>query len=97
VRRGAARCADRFGHSAVCFPAAPIGMLIGHTAATAEGAESPLPLAFNALAAGTFLQMGAVEVLASEMMGGHGKCPGIVKYLFAMMGFATMAIIAKYA
>ena len=23
MRRGAARCADRFGHSAVCFPAAP--------------------------------------------------------------------------
>ncbi|EOD39680.1 hypothetical protein EMIHUDRAFT_200263 [Emiliania huxleyi CCMP1516] len=80
-----------------CFSiATPIGMLIGHTAATAEGAESPLPLAFNALAAGTFLQMGAVEVLGSEMMEGHGKCPGIVKYLFAMMGFAVMAVLALY-
>ena len=42
------------------------------------------------------LQMGAVEVLGSEMMEGHGKCPGIVKYLFAMMGFAVMAVLALY-
>jgi len=61
----------------------------------------PLPAAFTALAAGTFLHMGAVEILADELAHNEhsaesGETLALPKVCAAFCGLGAMAVLATY-
>lgn len=70
----------------------PLGIAVGSCVSQGIQAASLPTAVFSALAAGTFLYLGTLHGLSRSIM--VDRCCNLANYLFVMVGFAIMAIVA---
>jgi len=73
----------------------PIGIFIGDLVTKATGIHPLLTPIFSALAAGTFLYIGTLHGLGRATM--IQRCCKLREFLFMILGFSIMAIVAIWA
>lgn len=70
----------------------PIGVYFGSLVSTTLGKHQLITPVFNAIAAGTFIYLGTLHGLSRSFMA--TKCNSIKNFVFVILGFAIMALVA---
>lgn len=70
----------------------PLGIFGGDLIATTLSTHSLIQPIFNAIAAGTFLYLGTLHGLSRSFM--IDRCCGLKNFLFVILGFTLMAVVA---
>jgi zinc transporter ZupT len=73
----------------------PAGIFAGHLVHSNLTSPSLVEPIFTALAAGTFLYLGTLHGLSRSIM--VNKCCDLMNYLFVILGFSIMAVVAVWA